>query len=109
VEHAIAVSSGTAALHLALLSLGVQSGDLVVVTAYSFVATANVIELCGARPVFVDIDGDTFNLDPECLERVLAQLMKKKETAGCVKAVFAGSHLRAACGHARDSRDCIPA
>ncbi len=88
VEHAIAVSSGTAALHLALLSLGVQSGDLVVVTAYSFVATANVIELCGARPVFVDIDGDTFNLDPECLERVLAQLMKKKETAGCVKAVL---------------------
>jgi dTDP-4-amino-4,6-dideoxygalactose transaminase len=88
VKHAIAVSSGTAALHLALLSLGIQSGDLVVVTAYSFVATANVIELCGARPVFVDIDGDTFNLDPECLEQVLAHLTRKKETAGRVKAVL---------------------
>lgn len=88
VDHAIAVSSGTAALHLALLSLGIQSGDLVVVTAYSFVATANVIELCGARPVFVDIDEDTFNLDPRCLEQTLVQLMTKKETAGRVKAIL---------------------
>jgi perosamine synthetase len=62
--HAAVVSSGTAALHLALLALEVGPGDEVVVPAYTFPATANVVELCGARAVLVDIDPDTFNLDP---------------------------------------------
>jgi perosamine synthetase len=61
--HAAAVSSGTAALHLALLALEVGPGDEVIVPAYTFPATANVVELCGARAVLVDIDPDTFNLD----------------------------------------------
>ena len=64
VKHAIAVSNCTAALHLALLALDVRPGDLVIVTTYSWIATANVIELCGASPVFVDIRADTFNMDP---------------------------------------------
>lgn len=72
--YAVAVSSGTAALHLALLALGVGPGDLVITTAYSWPATANVIELCGAQPVFVDIRPDTFNLDPECLKETLDRL-----------------------------------
>ena len=55
VEHAVVVSSGTAILHLALLSLGVGPGDEVVVSAFSFVPTANVVELVGTKPVFVDI------------------------------------------------------
>ena len=65
VEHAVAVSSGTAALHLALLALGIGPRDEVVVPAYTFPATANVVALVGARPVLVDVDPDTMNLDPE--------------------------------------------
>jgi dTDP-4-amino-4,6-dideoxygalactose transaminase len=62
--HAAAVSSGTAALHLALLALEIGPGDEVIVPAYTFPATANVVELCGARVVLVDIDPDTFVVDP---------------------------------------------
>jgi perosamine synthetase len=62
--HAAAVSSGTAALHLALLALEVGPGDEVIVPAYTFPATANAVELCGASAVLVDIDADTFLADP---------------------------------------------
>ena len=71
VTHAIAVSSGTAALHLTLLSIGIKPGDRVAVSAYSWPATANVIEICGAVPVFVDIEADSFNMSPSALKRVL--------------------------------------
>lgn len=63
VRHAVAMSSGTAALHLALLALGVGPGDEVIVPDFTFLATANVVELVGARPVLVDIDLATFNVD----------------------------------------------
>jgi dTDP-4-amino-4,6-dideoxygalactose transaminase len=62
--HAAVVSSGTAALHVALLALEIGPGDEVIVPAYTFPATANVVELCGARAVLVDVDPDTFNVDP---------------------------------------------
>ena len=68
VEHAIAVSSGTAAIHLAVLALGIGPGDEVIVPAYTFPATANVVALAGARPVLVDVDPETFNLDPAKVE-----------------------------------------
>jgi dTDP-4-amino-4,6-dideoxygalactose transaminase len=61
---AVAVSSGTAALHLAVLALGIGPGDDVLVPAYTFPATANVVALAGARPVLVDVDPETMNLDP---------------------------------------------
>ncbi|HSP72970.1 MAG TPA: DegT/DnrJ/EryC1/StrS family aminotransferase [Gaiellaceae bacterium] len=64
-EHAVAVSSGTAALHLAVLAMGIGPGDEVLVPAYTFPATANVVALAGARPVLVDVDPETMNLDPE--------------------------------------------
>jgi perosamine synthetase len=64
VEHAVAVSSGTAALHLAVLALGIGEGDEVLVPAYTFPATANVVALAGARPILVDVDPATMNLDP---------------------------------------------
>jgi perosamine synthetase len=63
VAHAIAVSSGTAALHLAILALGIGPGDEVIVPAYTFPATANVVALAGGRPVLVDVDPETMNLD----------------------------------------------
>jgi dTDP-4-amino-4,6-dideoxygalactose transaminase len=68
VEHAVVVSSGTAALHLAVLALGIGPGDEVVVPAYTFPATANVVALAGAKPVLADVDPDTFNLDPAKVE-----------------------------------------
>lgn len=87
-RYAIAVSSGTAALHLALRALGVGPGDMVIVPAYSFVATANVVELCGAQPVFTDIQPDTFNVDPSRLEETVRQLFAKVDTARRVKAIL---------------------
>jgi dTDP-4-amino-4,6-dideoxygalactose transaminase len=65
VEHAVAVSSGTAALHLAVLALGIGAGDEVIVPAYTFPATANVVALAGAQPVLVDVDSETMNLRPD--------------------------------------------
>ena len=63
VKHALAVSSCTTALHLALIACGVQPGDEVIVPAFTWVATANVVIYCGATPVFIDIDPVTFNID----------------------------------------------
>ena len=63
VPYAVAVSSGTAALHLAVLAAGIGPGDEVIVPAYTFPATANVVALAGARPVLVDVDPATMNLD----------------------------------------------
>ncbi len=71
VKHAVAVSSGTASLHIALLALGIGYGDEVIVPAFSFMATANVVEIVGARPVFVDIDIRTFNIDTKLIEEAI--------------------------------------
>lgn len=68
---ACAVSSCTAALHLALLAVGVRPGDEVVTVSHSFIATANAVRYCGATPVFVDIDPRTYNMDPALLEAAI--------------------------------------
>jgi dTDP-4-amino-4,6-dideoxygalactose transaminase len=67
-EHACAVSNCTTALHLALLAVGVGAGDEVITVSHSYIATANSVRYCGATPVFVDIDPDTFNMDPALVE-----------------------------------------
>lgn len=68
---ACAVSSCTTALHLALLAVGVQPGDVVITVSHSFIATANSIRYCFAEPVFVDIDPDTYNMSPKSLKQCL--------------------------------------
>jgi perosamine synthetase len=85
---AVAVGNCTAALHLALLALGVKPGDIVMVTAYSWISTANVIELCGARPEFIDVDSVTFNMSPVRLKESLDRLMSSPSASGKVKAVL---------------------
>ena len=75
-KHACAVSNCTTALHLALLAVGVKPGDEVVTVSHSFVATANSVRYCGAKPVFVDIEPGTFNMDPGLIERVLSPSTK---------------------------------
>lgn len=68
VNHAIATSNGTTALHAALIGLGIGAGDEVITSPFSFIATANAIKMCGATPVFVDIDEMTMNIDPHLIE-----------------------------------------
>jgi perosamine synthetase len=70
--YACAVSNCTTALHLALIAVGVQPGDEVITVSHSYIATANAVRYCGATPVFVDIEPNTFNLDPTQLEAVLS-------------------------------------
>lgn len=67
-KYAVAVNSGTSALHIAVKSLGIGPGDEVIVTPFSFVASANCVLFEGATPIFVDIEPDTFNIDPKKIE-----------------------------------------
>src|SRR5262245_47595872 len=73
VPNALALSSGTAALHLALVVLGIGSGDEVACSSFTFSASANPVVYAGASPVFVDADADTWTMDPALLERALAE------------------------------------
>ena len=85
-KYAVAVSSGTAALHLSLLALGIGEGDEVIIPSFSFIATANAVAHCGASPVFIDIDQRTYNISPEKIEEYLAGVSKKKNKK--VKAIM---------------------
>jgi perosamine synthetase len=76
VKHAIATSSGTTALHIALLAHDIGEGDEVITTPFTFIASANSILFTGAKPVFVDIDPETFNIDPKLIERAITPKTK---------------------------------
>ncbi len=75
-KYAVAVNSGTAALHIACLAAGIGSGDEVITSPNTFVASANCAAYCGARPVFVDIDADTYNISPKEIEKKIARRTK---------------------------------
>jgi dTDP-4-amino-4,6-dideoxygalactose transaminase len=87
-SYAVAVSNCTAALYLSLLALDVQVSDFVIVPAYSWPATANVVECCKAQPVFIDIEPDTYNMDPNCLEERLRMMMSVDSIRKRVKAII---------------------
>ncbi len=76
VSHAFAVTSCTTALHLALVALAIGPGDEVIVPAFTWVSTANVVVHCGATPVFVDIEEDTYNLSPEAVQKAVTPRTK---------------------------------
>jgi len=75
-KHAIAATNGTAALHLAVAAIGIGPGDEVIVPSFTFVATANVALYMGAKPVFVDIDPRTYNINPAEIERAVSAKSK---------------------------------
>src|SRR4028119_1098618 len=76
VKHAIGVANGTDALLLSLRALGIGPGDEVITTPFTFIATAEVVSLLGATPVFVDIQPDTFNIDPAAIEAAITPLTR---------------------------------
>jgi dTDP-4-amino-4,6-dideoxygalactose transaminase len=84
VAHGVALSSGTAALHLGLLTLGVKPGDIVVTSTMTFAATANAIVYTGAEPYFVDADIATGNMDPELLRHALTSLSDAGESVAAI-------------------------
>jgi dTDP-4-amino-4,6-dideoxygalactose transaminase len=77
IDHCAALSSGTAAIHLALLILGVERGDEVLCSSFTFSGSCNPIAYCGATPVFVDSELDTWNIDPQLLEEAVLDRMKR--------------------------------
>ena len=76
VKHAIAMTSCTTGLHMALVALDVGAGDEVIVPAFTWVATANVVVQCGAKPVFVDVDKDTYNIAPNLIKEAVSSATK---------------------------------
>lgn len=75
-KHAVAIASGTAALHASMLVVGLEPGDKVITTPFSFIASSNCIRFCGAEPVFVDIDPETFNIDPNLIDDKITEKTK---------------------------------
>lgn len=98
VKHAIAVSNCTTALHLALVALGVKEGDEVIVPAFTWVSTANAVMYCNAKPIFIDIDPTTFNLD-------ITQL--KSKITNSTKAIIA-VHLFGLCANINKIKEIAP-
>jgi dTDP-4-amino-4,6-dideoxygalactose transaminase len=72
----VAVNSGTSGLHMALIAAGIGAGDEVIVPSFTFAATANSVVLAGATPVFVDVEPDTFNINPKAVEAAITRKTK---------------------------------
>lgn len=76
VKYTIAVTNCTSALHLSLLGIGIKEGDEVLVADYTFPATGHAVLYCGAKPVFIDIDSKTYNINPECIKEKITKKTK---------------------------------
>jgi len=87
VGHATALASGTAALHLALQVLGVQTGDTVLTSSFTFIASANAIKYVGAQPVFIDSEHSSWNMDPQLLEEELRDRQRRGKLPAAVVVV----------------------
>lgn len=85
VKYAVVVANGTAALHLAAMAAGFGEGDEVIVSSITFAASSNCVLYCGAKPVFADIDMETYNIDPHCIEKLITP-----RTKGVVAVDFTG-------------------
>jgi dTDP-4-amino-4,6-dideoxygalactose transaminase len=96
-EHCVGFNSGTSALHIAMLLLGVSPGDEVITTPFTFVATSWAISYVGAKPVYVDVDDATFNMDPGLLERAITQRTKAVMPVHLYGHPFAVEPIQAIC------------
>ena len=103
VEHAVALSSGTAALHLALVVLGIGAGDEVACSGFTFAASANAVTYSGATPFFVDAAEATWTLDPDLLDRAIAS---RREAGATVRAVVAVDLYGQCCDYAALDEVC---
>ena len=99
-KYACAVSNCTTALHLALLAAGVQPGDEVITVSHSYIATANSIRYCGATPIFVDIEPQTYNINPLSIENAISESHSR-----CSRGSSNGNALRSKINY----RYCSPA
>ena len=77
VKHAIAVNTGTAALHSAIVAAGVQQGDEVILPSFTFVATAEAVVMAGGKPVFTDINPETYNISPAEIKKNITKKIRK--------------------------------
>ena len=75
-QYALACSNGTVTLHLALIALDIKQGDEVIMPTLTYIATANAVRMCGAKPVFVDSDPDSWNIDPKAIEAAITPRTK---------------------------------
>ncbi|HCJ66690.1 MAG TPA: hypothetical protein DHV62_05015, partial [Elusimicrobia bacterium] len=92
-RYAVAVSSGTAALHIACLCAGIKTGDEVITSPITFVASANCVLYCGGKPVFADIQEDTVNIDPKKIEEYLRRQKvggRREKVKAIIPVHFAG-------------------
>lgn len=96
-KYAVVCSNGTAALHIAALAAGLGEGDELITTPITFAASANCALYCGAKPVFADIDPETYNIDPDCVEKLITDK---------TKIVVAVDYTGQAVDHKRLSRIC---
>ncbi len=84
-QHALGFNSGTSALHVAMLLCGVGPGDEVITTPYTFIATSWAISYCGAKPVYVDIEDATFNLNPKLIEKAVTPRTKGRHARASLR------------------------
>jgi dTDP-4-amino-4,6-dideoxygalactose transaminase len=89
--HSVAASNCTTALHMAVAALGLKPGDEVIVPAFTWVSTANVVEYMGAKPVFCDIDLATYNIDVRKIEPLLSSRCSRSERSVCCRCISSAS------------------